>query len=298
MSFSKEENSSSSGNTNDEMSDESSDSDDTSSSTSSDSSGAFVKDQSTDFQETGADVALIHGPKSKLFSPYTTLTVPCGKFVLNSVEGQHFVTLYNRNIWQICRVDKLHRMMQGSTPRFVKDGDNMKTEESDIVVALNDINKERVAILTKTRMYIFVRGIIRNVFVLNNLIVQSALSLKRENKKWTICIFGRKRFLTPNAEDETCEDSENEKDTFAVLRFVDIEDGTQEISHGGKEISLESYGMIIPDCMVHPPTYVNKLVVSGRDVDGNGMLLLINVRTGALVYEFKCQGSVSIIQRF
>ena len=52
---------------------------------------------------------------------------------------------------------------------------------------------------------------------------------------------------------------------------------------------------IFPTTAVHPPTYVNKILVGGHD----GGLVLVNIRSGKIIHKFKCvndEGRITVLQ--
>jgi U3 small nucleolar RNA-associated protein 21 len=56
-----------------------------------------------------------------------------------------------------------------------------------------------------------------------------------------------------------------------------------------KRITLNRFSSFCPSVAIHPPTYVNKIVVGGSCTNTNSdALILLNVRTGKLVHVFKC----------
>ena len=259
-------------------------------------------------------------PQSRLFAPYGTLTEPSGKFVLNQADTQNFLALYNRKTWQICTADKLHRSVQGSIPHNIKlvtdssiETANATTvEESDIVGVLNDITGQRTLVCTEQRVYVYRRGRLLCVNALNELlqgrdrdhqhnandvpmklsshidIIRGMIPLNCDQGVWSVALLVRSDADDGigNMEDES--QSKASPSSSVRIHILRINRANTVYMDHSKSISLPSNEITDGNCIVHPPTYMNKVVVSGCDVHGDGVLLLINVRTGSIVYRYKC----------
>ncbi|CAJ1942734.1 unnamed protein product [Cylindrotheca closterium] len=56
-----------------------------------------------------------------------------------------------------------------------------------------------------------------------------------------------------------------------------------------KRIRLESFDSFCPRVAIHPPTYVNKIVIGGSDYKtSKEALVLVNVKSGKMIHKFKC----------
>lgn len=61
-----------------------------------------------------------------------------------------------------------------------------------------------------------------------------------------------------------------------------------------KRILLDKVDTFSPRVAIHPPTYVNKIVIGGScTTTGRDAMILINIRTGTMIHEFKCLSSES-----
>ncbi|KAL3945130.1 MAG: hypothetical protein SGBAC_000798 [Bacillariaceae sp.] len=56
-----------------------------------------------------------------------------------------------------------------------------------------------------------------------------------------------------------------------------------------KRIHLEKFDSFCPRVAIHPPTYVNKIVIGGSDYKtSKEALVLVNVKSGKMIHKFKC----------
>ena len=61
-----------------------------------------------------------------------------------------------------------------------------------------------------------------------------------------------------------------------------------------KRIDLDMFPTFCPRVAVHPPTYVNKIVIGGScSKSGKEAMILLNIRTAQLIHRFKCLDALS-----
>eukprot|EP00526_Cylindrotheca_closterium_P003753 CAMPEP_0113637462 /NCGR_PEP_ID=MMETSP0017_2-20120614/19611_1 /TAXON_ID=2856 /ORGANISM="Cylindrotheca closterium" /LENGTH=1242 /DNA_ID=CAMNT_0000548495 /DNA_START=42 /DNA_END=3767 /DNA_ORIENTATION=+ /assembly_acc=CAM_ASM_000147 len=91
-----------------------------------------------------------------------------------------------------------------------------------------------------------------------------------------------------DSSDSESEDDESESDPSArgqVVLLVASRSGL--MVH--KRIRLEKFDSFCPRVAIHPPTYVNKIVIGGSDYKtSKEALVLVNVKSGKMIHKFKC----------
>ena len=280
-----------------------------SSTSSSSTSSSDFSSASEDLYENGLDDyvesrnSILRAPKSRLFSPYCTLTNLSGTFTVDCGETKQFITLYNKKQWQIATADKLQRTMQNDVPQNIRkstgkvDTESKCCPESDIVCALNDMRNQRTLVCTKHRIYLYKRGVLELCDEM--LGVVSCVSLSRGGGLWTVALLIEHSAASKDDSDSSSDNGHESTSDADDMSEADSGNGQViiriiQIPYNNKEI-ITANDIFLPDIMkacaiVHPPTYINKVVVSGKDGDNNGVLFLVNVRTGKVVYRFRCCG--------
>ena len=89
---------------------------------------------------------------------------------------------------------------------------------------------------------------------------------------------------SPTDEDESSSIDSMSRNTFGCMGEVVIVIASRSKMWIEKRIPLHSLPHFYPNFGIHPMTYLNKILVGSRD----GSLILLNIRTGKVIHEFKC----------
>jgi U3 small nucleolar RNA-associated protein 21 len=94
-----------------------------------------------------------------------------------------------------------------------------------------------------------------------------------------------------SSSDSGSDDDHSEKSRGQVVLCVASR--TSLVFH--KRIDLDMFPTFSPRVALHPPTYVNKIVIGGScSKSGKDAMILLNVRTGQLIHRFKCLDAVAL----
>jgi WD40 repeat protein len=112
--------------------------------------------------------------------------------------------------------------------------------------------------------------------------IRGLISLSRDQGTWSVALLVRSN---DKNEDDAIDDSSATSTVKIQMLHISR---TNIIKVDDSKVVMLPKGQIVDgSCMVHPPTYINKVIVSGCDANGNGVLLLVNIRTGTIIYQYK-----------
>lgn len=98
-----------------------------------------------------------------------------------------------------------------------------------------------------------------------------------------------------SSSDDSSDDSDSENEDSRICRgqvLLCVASRTSLTFQS--RIDLDEFPSFCPRVAVHPPTYVNKIVIGGSCTkSGKDAMLLVNVRSGQMIHRFKCLDAVA-----
>ncbi|KAG7350263.1 WD40 repeat-containing protein [Nitzschia inconspicua] len=125
---------------------------------------------------------------------------------------------------------------------------------------------------------------------------------KKENAALIAVILSKGKNYN-GTDDDTDDDNDSDDDSHQNIDSDDDDDDDDDQCRGQvvlmvasrttlsvhQRIKLNNFSSFCPRVAMHPPTYVNKIVIGGCcDKTGRDALVLVNVRTGKLIHTFQC----------
>ncbi|GBG32733.1 WD repeat-containing protein 36 [Hondaea fermentalgiana] len=227
---------------------------------------------------------------SRLFEAYRTIGVVCDDvpFALNRLGKERFATVSVGKGFMVYDLDKL--IVKLVSPPVLKKDITKLACKGDVTFAAcgDEIIEWKRAKIARTLLPAGRHGAIVEMSVFGHVLVVICAPGRRANFG-TLLVLDMKsgkrvRSLTLGTAGESDNDDNDDNDSNDS-ESESHESGDEDRSEDDEGADASSG--FVPTCVLHPDTYLNKMLVGGAD----GALELWNIRTGKRVYRFKGFGS-------
>jgi len=263
---------------------------------------------------------------SRLFSPYRTLgIVSHGPFFLlpNQHSSNAVLCTAIGDRFHLLQCDRLHPVLVSQTVPTVTSSGSNGTQHIQHIISDNSLsvtivshgpkgNPRHVTMFQRTQPVSTLRDVLpgrdwsivdlMHLGVIKVTIGSGEKEGRKENGALCAIILSKGQPLPEDGipvmgEDDMSSDSDSENDGEDSNKcrgqvVLCVASRTSLVFH--KRIDIDEFPTFCPRVAVHPPTYVNKIVIGGScSKSGKDGMILMNVRSGQLIHRFKCLDAVA-----